>query len=129
MEFQFGTLVDSIVVTFPSLSLGFGRSNPHVVENLYTMKNTKKLTTTRTHAVTNFASRFKLDSLGSRGRCCEWSSERLRLLVMFLASAGKASDCVKVNLCRDSESEYGPTLPRAAALRRAYSKSNASSSE
>lgn len=69
------------------------------------MKKTKKLTTTSTHAVTNFASRFKLDSLGSRGRCCGWSTERLLLLVMLLANAGKASDCVKVSLWSDSDSE------------------------
>lgn len=68
MLFHAGMLVDAIAVVFASLSSGFRRSKPHVVENLYTMKKTKKLTSTKTHAVTNFANRFKLDSLGSRGR-------------------------------------------------------------
>lgn len=93
------------------------------------MKKTRKLTSTKTQAVTNFANRFKLDSLGSSGRCCGWSTDRRRLLVMLRASAGKAKDCVKVSLCKDSDSEYGPTLPLAAALSNAYSKSNASSNE
>lgn len=45
------------------------------------------------------------------------------------ARAGNAKLWVKVNLCRLSLSEYGPTLPLAAALNKAYSKSNASKSE
>lgn len=36
---------------------------------------------------------------------------------------------MNVNLCRLSLSEYGPTLPLAAARKRAYSKSKASNSE
>lgn len=69
------------------------------------MKKTRKLTRTKTQAVTNFASRFKLDSFGSSGRCCGWSTDRLRLLVILRANAGKARDCVKVSLCNDSDSE------------------------
>lgn len=45
------------------------------------------------------------------------------------AKAGKAKLCVNVNLCRLSLSEYGPTLPLAAALKMAYSRSSASKSE
>lgn len=45
------------------------------------------------------------------------------------ANAGKARLCVNVNLCKLSLSEYGPTLPLAAALNRAYSKSKASKRE
>lgn len=45
------------------------------------------------------------------------------------ASAGKARLCVNVSLCKLSLSEYGPTLPRAAALKRAYSRSRASKRE
>lgn len=125
------SVVLSLSTLLLSPSFGPRRSKPHVDENLYTMKNTKKLTNTKTQAVTNLANKFKPDSFGSfdNGRCRVSSIERLRFVVMLLASAGNASDCVKVNLCIDSESEYGPTLPRAAALKRAYSKSNASSSE
>lgn len=50
------------------LSGGVRRSKPHVAENLYTTKNTKKLIMTRTQAVMNFANKFSPDSLGSSGR-------------------------------------------------------------
>lgn len=107
-------------------------SNPHVLTNLYTTANTNTLTNTKTKAVTTFANAFKPLSDGSSGLllllllfCCE----RLRLLAKPRANAGNAKLCVNVNLCKLSLSEYGPTLPRAAALNKAYSKSKASNNE
>lgn len=114
---------DNVVVV-----VGF-RSKPHVLTNLYTIKNTKKLTTTRTTAVITFANVFKPDSCGFNGReefCC---ADRRRLVASPRAKAGNANDWVNVSLCNDSLSEYGPTEPRAAALNSAYSKSKASNSE
>ncbi len=111
-----------------SLSVVGARSKPQVLVNLYTTKNTKKLTITKTQAVTTFANVFNPDSFGSNGlRKC--STDRRRLVVMLLASAGNANDCVNVNLWMEPLSEYGPTEPRAAALSRAYSKSRASNSD
>lgn len=84
---------------------------------------------TSTTAVTTLANVFRPDSFGFRGRDEFWVADLRRLLARPRAKAGNASDCVKVNLCRDSLNEYGPTDPRAAALSNAYSKSKASNSE
>ena len=104
-------------------------NNPHVLTNLYTTANTKTLTKTNTSAVITLAKAFKPFSEESRGRLLLFCWERLRLLARPLARAGKARLCVKVSLCRLSLREYGPTLPRAAALSKAYSKSRASKRE
>lgn len=105
------------------------RSKPHVRTNLYTTRNTKKLTTTKTIAVIIFANVFKPDSCGFNGRVELCSAERLRFVAKPRANAGNANDCVNVNLCNDSLNEYGPTDPRAAARNNAYSKSKASNNE
>lgn len=105
-------------------------SKPHVFTYLYTTKNTKKLITTKTRAVTTLAQVFKPDSFGLSGRdVLVFSFEQRRFVAIFRASAGNASDCVKVNLCREPVNEYGPTLPRAAARMSAYSRSRASNSD
>lgn len=100
-----------------------GTSNhPHVLTNLYTIPNTRTLTSINTIAVTTFAKAFNPLS-----ECC-WGC----LVGTFCfnasprANAGKARLWVKVNLWRESENEYGPTEPLAAARKSAYSKSKAS---
>lgn len=93
------------------------------------MRNTKKLTATSTTAVITLAHVFRPDSCGFNGRDEFCVLERRRLLASPRASAGNASDWVKVSLCSDSLSEYGPTEPRAAARNSAYSRSSASNSE
>lgn len=115
----------SIVVT----ALVGVKSKPHVLTNLYTIRNTKKLTTTNTIAVINFANVFKPDSCGFNGRDELCVAERLRFVAKPRANAGNANDWVNVNLCNDSLNEYGPTEPRAAARSNAYSKSKASKRE
>lgn len=75
------------------------------------------------------AKAFKPDSPWSGGRAlCPGA-----LLPLFpanpLAKAGNAKLWVKVSLCKDSDREYGPTLPLAAALNKAYSRSRASNRE
>lgn len=76
-----------------------------------------------------FAKALSPDSPVSGGRTL-WPGAALpRLPARPRASAGNAKLCVKVNLCRDSDKEYGPTLPLAAALSKAYSRSSASNSE
>lgn len=112
------------------IETSFGvRSKPHVRTNLYITRNTKKLTITSTTAVTTFANVFKPDSFAFNGRDVLCSVARPRFVAKPRANAGKANDCVNVNLCNDSLSEYGPTDPRAAARSSAYSRSSASNSE
>lgn len=105
------------------------RSKPHVLTNLYTTANTNTLTNTNTNAVTTFANAFKPLSVASNGLLLLFCCERLRLLAKPRANAGNAKLCVNVNLCKLSLNEYGPTLPLAAALSNAYSRSSASKSE
>lgn len=80
-------------------------------------------------AVITLANVLNPDSFGFNGRDVLWSADRRRFVASPRAKAGKANDCVKVSLCNDSLKEYGPTLPRAAALKRAYSRSSASNNE
>lgn len=104
-------------------------SNPHVRTNLYTIKNTKMLTNTKTTAVITLANVFNSDSREFDGRV-EFSCPVRRCFVAKpRASAGNARDCVNVNLCNDSLNEYGPTEPRAAARSSAHSKSSASNND
>jgi len=79
------------------------------------------LTNISTIAVTTFAMVFNPLSVG-----CWDLVDILCLAARLRARAGKAKLCVKVSLWRDSDKEYGPTEPRAAALSKAYSKSRAS---
>lgn len=88
------------------------------------------LTTNSTTAVMTLANVFSSDSCelaGRDGLLC-WPVRRC-FVAKPRASAGKANDCVNVNLCSDSPNEIGPTEPRAAARNSAHSKSNASNSE
>uniref|UniRef100_A0A182NW99 Uncharacterized protein n=1 Tax=Anopheles dirus TaxID=7168 RepID=A0A182NW99_9DIPT len=122
--------VVAMVVVACTVATSVGaRSNPHVRTYLYTTRNTRKLTITSTHAVTTFANVFRPDSFGLSGRDELCSVEFRRLVARPRASAGKASDWVKVSLCSDSLREYGPTEPRAAARSSAYSRSRASNSD
>lgn len=67
MELKFPASLKLLLLSV-TLLRGFRRSKPHVAENLYTTKNTKKLIITKTQAVTNFANKFNPDSFGSNGR-------------------------------------------------------------
>lgn len=111
-----------------SQSVG-ARSNPHVLTNLYTTPNTSTLTRTSTRVVVTLAKALSPDSPVSGGRTLCPGAALPRLPARPRARAGNAKLCVKVNLCSDSDKEYGPTLPLAAALSKAYSKSSASNSE
>lgn len=93
------------------------------------MKKTKKLIATSTRAVAIFAHVLRPDSFGLRGRAVSCVGEHRRFVAIFRAKFGNARDWVNVSLCTDPVREYGPTLPRAAARKRAYSKSKASKSE
>lgn len=122
------TRVVAVVACASVTSVG-ARSNPHVRTYLYTTRNTRKLTITRTQAVTTLANVFRPDSFGLSGRVELCSVEARRFEANPRANAGKASDWVKVSLWSDSLREYGPTEPRAAARSRAYSRSRASNRE
>lgn len=87
------------------------------------------LTTNKTTAVMTLANVFSRDSCVLVGRDGLWWPVRRCFVAKPRANAGKASDCVNVNLCSDSLNEYGPTEPRAAARNSAHSKSNASNNE
>lgn len=65
------------------------------------MKKTKKLIATRTRAVAIFAHVLRPDSFGLRGRAVSCVGEQRRFVAMLRAKFGKASDCVKVNLCTE----------------------------
>lgn len=69
--------IEETVVAVTDLFIGYAdtvtsdgaRSKPHVFTNLYTIRNTIKLTNTKTTAVTNLANVFNPDSFGFNGRC------------------------------------------------------------
>lgn len=97
-------------------------SHAHVLTNLYTIPNTKTLTSIKTNAVTTLAKTCKPSSDG----CCGRLVDKFCFEASPCTNPGNARLWVNVNLCRDSDNEYGPTESLAAARKRAYSKSSAS---